>query len=1190
MKSAQQSSSFEMGITSIVSILSGMANDTIEGNIMFEELTAKVSSLSDNILTTLNNNSSNKFIESLNLSEKPNFQKTLLLSVSNISAGIEMIVDMMLNQSSKPEPVVIQEDKSSWFAKLMAPPKPTTMEPEEVVPKQTKQKDSKGTDKILTDILKVVQEIAAKGSKSEKSGDGDSKTNIFNIGGLVDAITTMSKTFTNKFFKQIDRFNLAIEKMLSFDAKKVLRFNVGMEKFLEIVEKLDKKLKPATLSMIGFAGAFAILAFVSLSPMLSVSLLMLTGFVWLLQKITSDKAMPKNMLEFSGGIAILALSMVAFTFVPYAAMFKGLLFIAAITFILRKRGSNDTPATDLIKFAAGIGILTLAMIAMQFVPVSAMFMMLGFIGGLGIVLKYFQGRGPSPIMEFALGIGVLTLGLIAFAFIPVVAMIKMIGFIAALGLTLKLFNRPEGPMRMPSLIGFAFGLGLMALAILVFDELPLVGMLKVLGFVLVLGLELAVINKIGGAGPMKGLPGFAFGLAIMTLAMYAMNELPFSAMVTTLLFIGGLGLVLKLYSQKSGIMMLLIGAGIAAISIGLLIFKKSGFEFSDGLAFGGTLLILAGIMVGIGFVSIPALLGAATMIAIAASSLLIGLSLWAISKLKVSNDDIFEFVKSIGLITFGFAALTPFALLAIVTSVMLIPLGVSAILIAGSLAVISQLKFNGISEFVEATTSLAINFARILPEAILGAITAVLFIPISVSALLAAGALFAIGNLEIKSAKIAEFSTGMKYILDGFGQFGLIEMGKGVIKAGLMVPIMLSAMLAAVALKTISSLNVSEDKIKVFGDVLSSFTTIMVDSLTANADRFEKAEPGIKVLAKLIGVSSSLVGVIQGMANLKFYEYEVVNGKMKIKSVRQMNPDDFKRVGQNLGSMLNCLIEPLAILGSDSDSFNIGGMTITNPFKNSKTKKGLEMLSDLGSAFSPLVNAIATYSKLPLASDLTMVRNFKISLLNVIGTLSQVFGMLENWKNDNASDSIDSIADLMEKIGKDNTDGFTSINDVMSKFIDKMTDASKWDNIRKNLAGVNADFSSIAKSINSIDISKAVAFENNLKQLVDSNNGESLKDAIVALSELLGLVKNQQSQLNASLGVSTPTSTKTPDSAAEKIKEIKNSKDAKDAAYANTLANIQQTLDEIKNRIGITNSKLGGNLKVIPVGSNQNNI
>ena len=655
------------------------------------------------------------------------------------------------------------------------------------------------TNQILMNILSELKSITG-----SDEGNENTKRSLFDITNLAKAVVTLDKKLTRKFFKSMDTLSQKLEKLLSFDAKKVDAFDTNMTKFTKVLGTLESKLKPASLSLALFAGAFLLLSFVAISPLLGVALLMLTGFMWTLTKVfKNEPKLPK----------------------------------------------------DLQWFAMGIGILTLAMFAMNEVSWTSPIMMLAFIGGLGLVFKLYSSKVslPKQMIEFATGIGILTLAMFAMNYIDVGSLFKMLAFIGGLGLVFKLFGNTKSTLGQ-QVRDFSFGIGILTLSLLAMQFVEWKSIGKLLLFIGGLALELALINKIGGSSPMSGMVGFAFGIGILVLAMYAMKELPWWALAEMVLFVAGLGLSLKLYDGKSGMMMLGIGAGILMISAGLWVYKKTNFTLQDGLTLAGTILLLGLAFTLIGKLGSKAIIGAIVVAAIGAATAIAYGLLALVSKLEINYENMLVFGAVIGVLTAAYSVGISSGILilavagAAVTTVMVALTLVSAL----ALLLITQFKID-ISSFNTGIYDLTMTMMKIAVPAVVGLVGAALAIPLTALALVSAVFLSAISNKQINAENITKYTVGLKGLVDGINEIGIIAAGKAGIKAALLIPLVKSLqMLTNIKVRTKQEI-----------DLFRTSTLSAIDVLGAVMAKMDKwdydnAEDNIPLLSDFLSAFNSV--------------------------------------------------------------------------------------------------------------------------------------------------------------------------------------------------------------------------------------------------------------------------------------------------------------------------------------------
>lgn len=1213
MQSLPAATQFEIGLDSMSSVLSKISLGTSEGNSFLSIIEKDIYNLKNDIEMVL--------FKSLTYhSKSKDILGNILFTVTESNFVLTDILTLLQNSVAIDNKRIKSEN--NWKEKLYN----TFLNQDSL---STVNEGYSKTDRFLESIDKNVSNIFKKltGGKLDKDIDkkiikedkaidkaGGKSHEIFaGFKQFAESLVIVKANLTSKLISSVDKFGVTYQKLLDNTSESKMNvFGETMEKFGIIISDLtsDKKLKTATYLIGGLALSFGLLSLATINPMFIAGIGVIAGFVFLMSRISSDKELNPGMQGFGLGVAALTAALMLIQFVPWQAAIGMLGFITGLGIALRtfktdnKLGGGKGNEFALTYFAAGITGFVLSMLLLQFVPWQAGLGMIGFIAGLGLALKFFSGpKGvggdlkSNPMIGFAMGIGILTLALFAMAEIPVTSIFKMLLFVGGLGLVMKAFNFDEIG-KSNSMFSFAFGLGLMTLAILAIGEIENETLIKGILFIGSLGLVMRAFN-FDKMGPKNAMVSFAFGFSIMVLAMYAINELPWEALGKTLLFLGGLGLVMQLFKGTEGASFLMLSGGIVLIAGALYIFKKTNFTIEDALMFGGIIIALTAVMVAIGIPAVAALagLGALTMVGIAASSLLIGLSLAAISALEFNPTNVGYFMLSAGILAFGFALLTVPAVAGLVGATLFIPIAIATILAATSLAAISNMEFDTskVINFMLSAGTLTAGFALLALPAVPGLVGATLFFPIASSALLGALVLALISKITIDSNKITIFGDSAKHLVEVMWDLISWDLAGTAAGVALLIPVFSSALLAGVALRLISSLDIKSDKISSFGSTMGLFVDTISNVLSRNEDKLKESQPGIKALAQLMNVSTGIARTIQMMANMQFFEYGVENGKLVLKGVRTLTKDDFLRVGINLSSMLECLINPLLILGSDTSTFNIGGKTLINPFKSGAAMRGIEVLSNLGNAFKPLADSVKTYASIPMVSNPELMRLFSNSLVLLTNTFDYVFRHISKFDNDLITDSIESIIKFNEAFKDADTKQITDLNGIMEKFMHNLSDNVRWKKIQANLNTIKNQFGDIAKNINSIDINKATLFERNIRNLVTQNNGENLRLAVESLTELLGMVKeNQAVSNNQSTGSTEPTFVEKASNVFgfrnDDKNNIKNKPKTKETNISEFEGQALALLQQIISAISGTNSALNNKLKVQIVGGNANNI
>lgn len=742
-------SALEMGLTSISNLMVQISKNSDESLKLFKTMTEDTESFNGTMSSFFKGSALKRFAITTNLQLK---------KISNIDANLDKLYNFLVKSDKDDEAAAKKGVKATKLVKI-EPPKKEKFERMSVKQSLTgitgglinkslqnllagNQKDdsSKGpasTNNILKQILFELKTLTKNNADNEET---EGKKSTFDIVKLSSAIVLLNKNLSKKFFASMDTLAEKLRKLLEFDDKKVTKFDENMTKFTTSLSKLEKILKPVSLSLALFAGAFLLLSLTAISPLLAVALLMLSGFLWTLTKIfKTDPKLPN----------------------------------------------------ELDKFAIGIGILTLAMIAMNYVSWTSPFMMLGFIGGLGLVFKLYSSKVslPKQLTDFAMGIGILTLAMFAMNYIDGKSIFKMLLFIGGLGLIFKLFTGKNSLAK--QMKDFGLGIGILTLSLLAMNYVDWMSIGKLLAFIGVLALELALINKIGGSGPASGMIGFAFGIGILVLALFAMKELPWESLLKMVVFIAGLGLALKLYDAKSGMMMLGIGAGILLLSGALWVFTKTNFTPENMMVLGGTVLMLGIIFNIIGKFATQAILGAIAVGIIGVATALAYTTLALASKIDMNYGNLVIFGIVVGVLTalYSIGISTGILVLAVAGAVVTTVMVALTVVSALGLLLISQFNIN-ISPFTTGITDLTWTLMKLAIPAVPALVAAALMIPLTGLVLVSALILKKVSEQKVDVKNIKSLTLGLQALVEGIDEIGLIAATKASAKALLLIPLL----------------------------------------------------------------------------------------------------------------------------------------------------------------------------------------------------------------------------------------------------------------------------------------------------------------------------------------------------------------------------------------------------------------
>lgn len=931
------------------------------------------------------------------------------------------------------------------------------------------------TNTLLSQLVSYSQKIyeflpSLTSNPDEARVNQGSQSKGIDLGYLIEGIEKMDKSLTSSFLKKFTTFNKELDKLLSIDSKKFLYTKLSLTGLAITFKLISSKADDLSTSFRRLTLSILFVSLALISPPFLLGAGVLIGILWGIRKaLTGTNILfGWNLKKLSWGILLLVGAFWLMAKMPYPTLLKAIGLIAILGLAVRAFGgehkmSFQSKTSGIFGLAMGVLMLSLAFNAFGEVQIPALLKMIGFIGMLGLAIRMFPvGNRTNGIVGLSFAMVLFTLSIAAFGELPVSNMLTLLGFIAGLGLILRIF--PIGN-KMKGMVGFAFAMVMMILAIDAAGEIPLSSYLLVLGFVGALLGEIFLFNKLN-KGRTSGIFGLAMGLAIMVLAVDAAREVPFSAYALVLMFVGGLLTILTLYNKQgftktsglmwiasfvttmaisfailqkvglqldtviafvtgvgliSGVVLflgspgfekrilagsknmmivsgatfvaavlismaslayvnlenilnltlgigmlsaLIIGMGffdkqlnkgslaLGALSVGVVlasfaisIASVAHVDFINILSmvgaialFGVTLFILgtfwtpiligAGVLAALGLalmITVPSFIAISSMkfnfaniwkflgaifvlsigitlaapftalaflstlplnlmllalipttmmlftisqfkpnlkniallvggigiiagglgilsplillagiaslplLALMGASLLGSMMLSTISLLNVNFKNIGLFIGAVSLIVTSYALLTPLMVIGGIGAIFMLPIIATSLVIAMTMNLINDLSFENVGAFLLAIVGIATSYALITPLAIVGLAGAILTMPIMLSALWTAAALKGIMELELSNKNIDTFNYGLTSVIGAINSLGFVELTKSVAKAVMLFPIMGSMLLSSVVLFAISKLELSPKNIGVFNFGIKSLVKTMSD-------------------------------------------------------------------------------------------------------------------------------------------------------------------------------------------------------------------------------------------------------------------------------------------------------------------------------------------------------------------------
>lgn len=960
----------------------------------------------------------------------------------------------------------------------------------------------------------------------------------------VNGVVTIN--FNGKKYSDAKGLLLKIREILLIDEKKYDKVNDFFGKFNTNLEKLEPLAKKASVSLLVFTGAFLLLNLVSFAGLFKVGTMLVVlgaSIGFFISSVVNSlkgqgmgksfmmmKMLPNFFTAMGKGILLMSLGLMIFSNVKGSAVSLSIMvgvLIGLFAIFRNKRGAAEGVAgfgggifNNMMKFSMALGILVLSIYAVKDVPFAAVGTLIGIIIALGIALKITNGfkggvinQEKSQMFQFAMGLGILILALHAVQEIPITSMIKLLAFIGGLGLVMQTFKVKT------SLVGFAFGFGILVLAL------------------------------------------YAFQTSINIETMFAFT-----------LFMGALGLSLRFFN-KSGLLTLgLIAASIYALAASFSKFVESKFGLSEMLVLGGTIVMMAIVAGILGAVGPVALVGAATLGVISLALMLAVEPLQKIGDNKIDINNVLNFMGSIGIIAIGLSLMTPFLLLSVPASALLLPLAGAIYLASGGFVNISAMSFNvqNVNDFIESIKLVANGLSNNFVDILLAVPASIALVPIMVVMLMVGGLMKLIQMIDFSDkTKTNDFNNSVSGLINNINEFGLISLAKAGAKSLLLVPIFGTLLLGAALMKKIQDVELNKDKMVAFNSMVSETVSLISTTVNDNKSKLEEIGPGLEVLGKIFSVGGNIAEVVRNMASLTYNEYRVKNGKLVLHKQHKLKQEDFTAAGKNLGLIINELVKPLNELGADSNTISVGGFVFDNPFKNNDKSKGMDFIQRLGNAYLPLSESLKKMSETGLMTDskyvTTLTKNIGTVISSYISSIDEA-GKIDINKSEK---SLKQMVEFNDLFATDNN--FASLDKMSLAFeriVNVFSDEKKWKLIRKNLTFMHKEFKGIAKELNSIEIDKINAFENTIKAITVANRGD-IQELILKISEFISVIQtsgyNQQPQQPQQVATTNNNTTITEVKGDKTVAKQQNNDNILSASIESLISAVESVKDTLEN-------------------------
>ena len=988
-----------------------------------------------------------------------------------------------------------------------------------------KAKVNKRKGKNIADILGWILPIISPNKISPKDGIGlvIAGTGIGNFFKNINGIDVNLKTAKNIALTLESILPVIYKNKISpKDGLAIISVGQGLSLFFKSIAKTNVSLDVAENMSLALDAILGSLTKNKLSMKTGKELVSLSGGLWVLGKAISAISKMEKGIERGGTVL---------------ANFADKLAEKYSSRRVRKTVSS-------IKVLA-VGIATLGLAISAFALISPLAVVAaGALAIFGIAVRKTVASKKTTIglAIFTTSLAMLGVSLWAFSEVAAQYLPSVIGGLALLGGAIWLLGN-GGKFGKISLTGkppykvlgyLAVGLATLGLAIWAWQELGLTGegTALVAGGIAMLAGATWVMSKIDSPKTQTTFMVMALGVGVLGGAIWVWGKagITWDQLAIVAAGVGGLAIVTRLVANvpiTASVNMLLMATGVAALGGAIWVWTKSGVTW-DLMGMIG--VGIAGLAIAAYALGNPiALLGAATMAVLSVGLIAISGAMSIIAKSDITVDTVTEFTKSLNIITLGFAALAIPAVPAAVTSVMLIPVAVSSLTMAGIFALLS--------------------------------------------------------NIKINQDRIKIFGKSINILVDAYDDLGLIKTGKAALKAVACIPIATSSIATATAIRILQMLNLDQDRISQNADAMGMFLIKMTDVFSDVGPRIEKVKSGVAAVGNLANVIKSLADAVLTVSKMEYPENKIVNGKIVPVALRKLTDKDFDNVGVGIGKMLNALIDPLITIGSAQETYTIGGFTIQNPFgSGNKVKKGINAIKGIGEIFTPLANVVkaitetgalgkdgqeaATKLQTIIGSMLKAIGDSVVKLSgikfedaddlkksiegittvfkpigNLLQTLSQT-GILSNDNKDGAAklnttlttisntivavvtklagvsgenSKLESVtknlSNMFAVISKADATGITKIREEVDKLYKKLSNVKPWNAFRINFREYTKSAGQIVRHINGLELEKAVLLSEMVKDLKDADENGNIERLIEKIKELIGQMAENQQQM-----------------------------------------------------------------------------
>ena len=370
----------------------------------------------------------------------------------------------------------------------------------------------------------------------------------------------MNKQFAANWKTFIDGFVKFLGKRHSGE---LIAITTALGSFSYVIRLVSIHLNTTKNSFWGLALAMLTLSVFVMSPIFLMGMGVLIGALFIFRKILGDDK-ESALAIIVGNSNKLAFALIALAAAVYVIgkvdlqgvlKFVGVMLIFALVLSLFANGKEQGMQGDftqkkeykisgIFSLAVGLSILALAVNAMGEINWEATFQMVIFLLALGVAIGigHSQSNMGTQVFMLALGLGILILSIDAIKELDWKSIFILLGFIFAFGLAIAgvmLFKSKTAAISgdgtaakvsgngMPGLFGFAFGIGLIVLALDAASELKWQPVIALGAFVAAIVFTLGIANKMsGGVDIGSQFNSMALGITAMIGVLKLAGDIP----------------------------------------------------------------------------------------------------------------------------------------------------------------------------------------------------------------------------------------------------------------------------------------------------------------------------------------------------------------------------------------------------------------------------------------------------------------------------------------------------------------------------------------------------------------------------------------------------------------------------------------------------------------------------------------